>query len=99
MIPTEDEGHRALCQGLETAFMEFPTHCRDLGRELTRGIAERDSLPDRRGDVAAVLRIEPQLSEMLDEVGDAKGRRTHVDAASSGSQIERDTNYVDRGAR
>ena len=98
--PPSTSGVSPRSRACSTSFATRSHNARICGRKRARVIVDRERLRNRRLDVAEIVRHDAErLREMLRKLRIANRRRTHVDAAPAGAEIERsaDQSHVPLG--
>src|SRR6185503_16540041 len=96
VIATEDEGQRAFLQRLQRAVVQLLAHLGDVADVFLRLVSRPLHFWNRRREIALVYRRTSECGNLIANAGNAKGRRPHVHAASTGAEIEGDSDHMDR---
>src|SRR5919202_1695947 len=96
MVAAEHDRHRALFEGSERRLIQLLTDLRDVANVLLVLVAQFLRLRNRRRQIAFVDDAVAERRDALAQAGDAKRRRSHVDAAPAAAKVERHTDDVNR---
>ena len=94
VVAAEHEREAVLLEHAERRLVEPLADARDLADVFLFRIAERLDFGNRRHEIAFVDDRHAERRQPLGEAGDAKRRRSHVDAAAIAAEIERDPDEV-----
>src|SRR5262249_16406688 len=94
VVAAEDDGNPALARDGVDLVAQRLARRQDLAQVLEATIPGALGFRDRHLQVAGVFDLMAQLADAIVDVGQAERGRAHVDAAATGSQIER---HADEG--
>ena len=94
MVTADGQGAFPTAHGVRGVIRKRSADIGDRGQSLVETDAHRR--PIRQRDVAGIPHSQIERRESFGEVGDAKGGRAHVDAATAGTQVQWNADDADR---